>query len=226
LLLNGGSTALAFRGEKQRGVAMKSKFSSVVATFALSGFAVGIFCPTKQANAVAVDVLSYEYSGTGALNFQSNTTLTIGGVCSSSCGFITATMFITGTGPAFGVSPPSGWFANASSTVTDNLGDTMSVFVNAGDNFGPHHEISGSAFFASIMPSVLNISTSSNATAFAGPVTVDYTITISLPDGLVFTPLPAALPLFITGLGALGLLGWRRKRKAAATKGAATIAAA
>jgi hypothetical protein len=30
------------------------------------------------------------------------------------------------------------------------------------------------------------------------------------------TPLPGALPLFATGLGALGLLGWRRKRKAAA----------
>ena len=29
-------------------------------------------------------------------------------------------------------------------------------------------------------------------------------------------PLPAALPLFATGLGALGLLGWRRKRKVAA----------
>ena len=27
------------------------------------------------------------------------------------------------------------------------------------------------------------------------------------------TPLPAAFPLFVTGLGALGLLGWRRKRK-------------
>jgi hypothetical protein len=30
------------------------------------------------------------------------------------------------------------------------------------------------------------------------------------------TPIPAALPLFATGLGALGLLGWRRKKKAAA----------
>lgn len=29
-------------------------------------------------------------------------------------------------------------------------------------------------------------------------------------------PLPAALPMFATGLGVLGLLGWRRKRKAAA----------
>ena len=30
------------------------------------------------------------------------------------------------------------------------------------------------------------------------------------------TPVPAALPLFATGLGALGLLGWRRKKKVAA----------
>ncbi len=48
---------------------------------------------------------------------------------------------------------------------------------------------------------------------------------VAVPEGshdpsfgsfLVATPLPAALPLFATGLGALGLLGWRRKRKAAA----------
>ena len=32
----------------------------------------------------------------------------------------------------------------------------------------------------------------------------------------IATPVPAALPLFATGLGALGLLGWRRKRKAKA----------
>ena len=29
------------------------------------------------------------------------------------------------------------------------------------------------------------------------------------------TPLPAALPLFGSGLGVLGLLGWRKKKKAA-----------
>jgi len=31
------------------------------------------------------------------------------------------------------------------------------------------------------------------------------------------TPLPATLPLFASGLGALGVLGWRRKRKVQAT---------
>jgi hypothetical protein len=29
------------------------------------------------------------------------------------------------------------------------------------------------------------------------------------------TPLPAALPLFATGLGVIGLFGWRKKRKLA-----------
>jgi hypothetical protein len=37
---------------------------------------------------------------------------------------------------------------------------------------------------------------------------------ISLKDPPLETPLPAALPLFATDLGGLGLLGWRRKRKA------------
>lgn len=35
------------------------------------------------------------------------------------------------------------------------------------------------------------------------------------PGTWAATPLPAALPLFATGLGALGLRGWRRKRKPA-----------
>jgi hypothetical protein len=37
----------------------------------------------------------------------------------------------------------------------------------------------------------------------------------------VITPLPAALPLFATGIGAMGLLGWRRKRKNAGVIAAA-----
>ena len=44
---------------------------------------------------------------------------------------------------------------------------------------------------------------------WSGSVTVKYTFDAT-------TPLPAALPLFATGLGALGLFGWRRKRKAQA----------
>jgi hypothetical protein len=44
--------------------------------------------------------------------------------------------------------------------------------------------------------------------------------TTMFPNGeirdLLVTPLPATLPLFATGLGALGLLGWRRKKRSIA----------
>jgi hypothetical protein len=36
---------------------------------------------------------------------------------------------------------------------------------------------------------------------------------IATAENTTVTPLPAALPLFATGLGGLGLLSWRRKRK-------------
>lgn len=52
--------------------------------------------------------------------------------------------------------------------------------------------------------------------------TADGDLQFTTSDSLSFTasvnatPLPAALPLFASGLGGLGLLGWRRKRKSAA----------
>ena len=54
-----------------------------------------------------------------------------------------------------------------------------------------------------ITGSILNGSSSeSNITGITGNITA--------------TPLPATLPLFATGLGAMGLFGWRRKRKSQA----------
>jgi hypothetical protein len=43
---------------------------------------------------------------------------------------------------------------------------------------------------------------------------IRYVAADTIIDGVGATPLPAALPLFASGLGALGLLGWRRKKKA------------
>ncbi len=59
----------------------------------------------------------------------------------------------------------------------------------------------------------LNIPTSSLTDA-GGPIAGSFN-QISITGGDITTPLPAALPLFATGLGAMGLLGWRRKRKSA-----------
>jgi hypothetical protein len=58
-----------------------------------------------------------------------------------------------------------------------------------------------------------------------GSGTIDYSISINLPDGATVTPLPAALPLFAAGLGAFALLRWRRKRKAAAASNTDLMAA-
>jgi hypothetical protein len=57
---------------------------------------------------------------------------------------------------------------------------------------------------------------------FGGPVgqgnfvVSELTADVSRPHGFGVTPLPATLPLFATGLGVLGLLGWFSKRKYAA----------
>ncbi len=74
------------------------------------------------------------------------------------------------------------------------------------------------------------LASSGNLTpTFGGGVfaTADGDLQFTGSDSLSFaanvsTPLPATLPLFSTGLGAWGLLGWRRKRK----NGVAAVAAA
>jgi len=54
-----------------------------------------------------------------------------------------------------------------------------------------------------------------NGSTLATPqIDLTYTFEIAGPNGS--TPIPGALPLFATGLGALGLFGWRRKQKTAA----------
>jgi hypothetical protein len=86
--------------------------------------------------------------------------------------------------------------------------------------------IVGWTILASISSSFFNItvatSNSGDLTSSLGPTTFMSASngfspgTWSVSDPPSATPLPAAVPLFAGGLGALGLLGWRRKRKAAA----------
>ena len=60
-------------------------------------------------------------------------------------------------------------------------------------------------------PSTVPISFSDFIYVYSGSGTLNYEVVRTSA-----TPLPLTLPLFTTGLGALGLLGWRRKRKSGA----------
>jgi len=152
--------------------------------------------------------LSYEYSGTGSVNFGSETTLNLGGSCFSPC-VISAQLTMSGTGPA--PSATSGWASQTSATILDNLGDSLHLAVNGGD-VGTNHTIFGGVFFPALLPNTLDISTLSLASFLGGPGTVDYTLSINLPAGAYVTPLPETLPLFATGLGIIGLFAfWRRR---------------
>jgi hypothetical protein len=96
---------------------------------------------------------------------------------------------ITGTGdfaPSFGSDYTSSFISGPDTTCcgADNILSSIAPYVDS----------SGIAFdvFSGGDPTVLVTSSSGTLTP---------------------TPLPAALPLFAGGLGAMGLFGWRRKRK-------------
>jgi hypothetical protein len=100
-----------------------------------------------------------------------------------------------------------------SSLYTLNL-VTGAVGTSSSGLFGPTVLEAGTLFSGAADPSAIwTLNLSNGAGTFVTNVSgADTNFWGLAPD--VATPLPAALPLFATGLGSLGLLGWRRKRKA------------
>ena len=105
-------------------------------------------------------------------------------------------------------------------------GAFASADTNNCSNCGVTHPIEGNFFSITDSQRLLSVLSSINVSELNianlpmdAIVSINYTVGIDLPSGLTAnaaTPLPAALWLFGTGLGALGLGAWRRKRKGAA----------
>jgi len=96
--------------------------------------------------------------------------------------------------------------------ITNNYDDVLSIeFQNPLTGSGPDPILVGNYSYE-----CLSFSCGLAAGGIAGDGSSRYFLTGGYATTIAPTPLPAALPLFATGLGAIGLLGWRRKRKAQA----------
>jgi hypothetical protein len=95
----------------------------------------------------------------------------------------------------------------AASLVTGPADGTLSFSIDGSFTYTPDLNFSGTDTFS--YRDIGFIFSQSPQTTNLATVSIDVT-------PVATTPLPAALPLFASGLGALGLLGWRRKRKALA----------
>ena len=101
-----------------------------------------------------------------------------------------------------GSNPSVGFHDNANSQdILDTFNAAFASYALS-TSIGP---ITGSSFIAT----GISFPTSAGALAFSSAGNATFTATVSA------VPLPAALPLFATGLAGLGLLGWRRKKAAA-----------
>ena len=108
----------------------------------------------------------------------------------------------------------NGWAQLYDSTDTFFLGTVYPGYLSSSASIDPSL-LSGTATFTNNQtggPAVLEIDFEGSGTSnSSAPILASYSLTAE-------TPLPAALPLFATGLGALGLLGWRRRRNSVSVK--------
>jgi hypothetical protein len=188
---------------------MKSKLLCL----AMASLFLGIGNPREAA--ASTYEFDYQTSGTGLFGFNTSETLNLGGSCpASGCGPISMLVSIGPvTGPAFDVTTQSGWSATVNASLSDGVDPPLMVFATDNNASGTRHPIEGGTFFASITPTVLDLSTSAMIQSLGGSTSLSYSVFVSLPDGLAITPLPSSLALMATALGLAGAFWWSAKRR-------------
>jgi hypothetical protein len=101
----------------------------------------------------------------------------------------------------------SGFPNSLSITESGTLSTTPTDINFAGLSSSPFDAFIGVGTFPLVFSYTADCGTSCDA-GWSGDLKLIYVF-----DPVSQTPLPSGLPLFASGLGALGLLGWRRKRK-------------
>ena len=199
------------------GLAMKAKLLRLVIVFGLAA----LVCPSPG------NATTYDYAGNPLItDLNSCFSEPTGGGCSAlgPLSLFASVTFDFDTSDTSGTFDVVTEFSNvipAEGTVTLSSGVITSWYISGSDSFGGGH---GSE--------VLDATSATGGDEFlqtlysdpeSPPFYVYYTYGYSdgpgtwscddcAPTPLPATPLPASLPLFATGLGVMGLFGWRRKR--------------
>ena len=186
-------------------------------SFLIAVSAVAVLIASAQARAATVDIdFTFTNTVTGTVVEGEIDSLTVGGTSSASAVYINS--YTNGTNAPYSFPTPilmmtsvtsNAFTLDAFGAVTvanfngDGLFGSFSTYVNLSITRDEPSEDVGGVF--------QSIDTGSGPYVQTGGDfgQLDY-------EPVSATPLPAALPLFATGLGAMGLLGWRRKRKAQA----------
>ena len=186
------------------------RFMSTVAlaTAVLVGAAVVSFAPVANAT-----VYNFEFDSLSVGNLTAIGTVTIDQI-GANLEVTAITGTISGTDLSGGPQTINGIVTNPNFPSTSTSSDSVFTFDNLAFNGDPHLDVNGILF-----------TTTENSSGFWNlwwsPTAQNYKLAESTGGTFAFfeignlstTPLPATLPLFASGLGALGLLGWRRKRK-------------
>ncbi len=174
-----------------------------IASIALIAFQV------PYANATTFYGIAYCASGCGApfifdTTYEGNGEYLVNSITSPG---LTVIVLAPGTveNPLSSSPPPNGY---GFPVYNDNILYYPDTTVTSWDFHGLSFAIGGTDFNIACYPApyncgITNLTAPASFQSFTG-------------GSLTETPLPAALPLLATGIGAMGLLGWRRKRKNAA----------
>lgn len=201
---------------------MKSKL--VRTAFAV---AIGFYCAAAFSLPADASTLDFTFSFTDNAfsNVSGTVTGEIFGLSDNTANQAASQIIINSYPSALGLGSSPILTTTSFLDATKWLVDTNLFTVSAGQITFTHfyaHQLSGEGNLA--LQAIGQGGDFLQSSPFPGP-TIEGTATYQLVTNVSVTPLPAALPLYATGLGALALLRWRRKRKAAVAAQSSLIAA-